>query len=116
VRALLRALPEIVRLLGRLARDPVLPRPAKIAIAAAAVYIASPIDLVPDFIPVLGYVDDLLLAAILLDGILTFVDRSLLLRHWPGRPDSLERLARSARALSAWIPHRLKARIFLPRA
>ena len=47
-------------------------------------YLASPFDLIPDFIPFLGYVDDLLLAAIVLDGILNFVDRSLILKYWPG--------------------------------
>lgn len=115
MRALLRALPDIVRLVGRLALDPVLPRAAKIAIAAAVVYLASPIDLVPDFIPVLGYLDDALLAALLVDGILNHVDRRLVLKYWPGSPESLDRLARAARRCAVWVPRRLKARIFAPR-
>lgn len=115
MKALLKALPDIVRLVTRLVGDPVLPRPAKIAIAAAAVYLASPIDLVPDFIPVLGYLDDALLAAIILDGLLNYVDRRLVLKYWPGSPESLERLARGARLLAAWVPRRVKARIFAPR-
>jgi uncharacterized membrane protein YkvA (DUF1232 family) len=115
MKALLRALPDIVRMIARLAVDPVLPRPAKIAIAAAAVYLASPVDLVPDFIPLVGYLDDVLLAAILLDGVLNYVDRGLLLRYWPGTPESLERLARAARVLAAWVPRRVKVRIFTGR-
>ena len=112
---LFRALPDIVRLVRGLALDPVLPRGAKIALAAAVVYLMSPIDLIPDFVPVIGYVDDALIAAIVLDGVLSFVDRAVLLRYWPGSPQSLDKLARAARLLAIWVPRRLKARIFAPR-
>jgi uncharacterized membrane protein YkvA (DUF1232 family) len=116
VTELLKALPELVRLIARLVRDPLLPRAAKIALAAAMVYLASPIDLIPDFIPVIGYLDDVLVAALLVDGILNWVDRGLVLKYWPGSPDSLERLSRAARMLAVWVPRRLKARIFAARA
>lgn len=115
MKTLLRALPDIVRLVGRLALDPVLPRAAKIALVAAVVYLASPIDLIPDFIPVLGYLDDALLAAILVDGLLNHVDRRLVLKYWPGSPESLEKLARVARLLAIWVPRRLKTRVFAGR-
>jgi len=113
--ALLRALPDLARLIARLVGDPSLPRPVKIALIAAAIYLASPFDLLPDFIPVLGYVDDLLVAAVVLDGILNYVDRRLLLKYWPGTPASLDRLGRVARLLAAWVPRRLKRRIFATR-
>jgi uncharacterized membrane protein YkvA (DUF1232 family) len=112
VKQLLRALPDLVRLLARLVGDPLLPRTAKIALGAAMVYLASPVDLIPDFIPLVGYLDDLLLAALLVDGILNWVDRALVLKYWPGTPDALERLARVARMLAVWVPRRLKARVF----
>ena len=115
MKALLRALPDLARLLARLVADPVLPRAAKIALAAALVYLASPFDLIPDFIPVVGYLDDVLVAAVVVDGLLNWVDRGLVLRYWPGTPDSLDRLARVARLLAVWVPRRLKARIFAPR-
>ena len=113
---LLKALPDLVRLIARLVGDPTLPRAAKIALAAAMVYLASPIDLIPDFIPVVGYLDDLLLASLVIDGILNWVDRRLILKYWPGSPESLERLARAARMLAVWVPRRIKARIFAARA
>jgi uncharacterized membrane protein YkvA (DUF1232 family) len=112
VKQLLRALPDLVRLLACLVGDPLLPRTAKIALGAAMVYLASPVDLIPDFIPLVGYLDDLLLAALLVDGILNWVDRALVLKYWPGTPDALERLARVARMLAVWVPRRLKARVF----
>jgi len=112
---LLRALPNLVRLIARLVRDPMLPRTAKVALAAAMVYLASPIDLLPDVVPLVGYLDDLLLVSVVVDGLLNWVDRGLVLRYWPGSPDSLERVARAARMLAVWVPGRIKARIFAPR-
>jgi uncharacterized membrane protein YkvA (DUF1232 family) len=112
VKQLLRALPNLIRLIAKLVGDPMLPRAAKIALAAAMVYLASPLDLIPDFIPLVGYLDDLMLAAVLVDGLLNYVDRTLVLKYWPGTADSLERIARAARMLAVWVPRRLKARIF----
>ena len=112
MRSLWRLVPAIGRLLGRLAADPVIPRRAKIALVAAAVYLLNPVDLIPDAIPLVGYLDDVLIAAVVLDGVLSTVDRGVVLRYWPGTPESLEKTARVARFLSAWVPRRLKARIF----
>ena len=113
---LLRALPNLVRLIASLVADTLLPRAAKVALAAAMVYLASPVDLIPDFVPLMGYLDDLLLASLLVDGLLNWVDRGLVLKYWPGSPDSLDRVARAARLLAVWVPGRIKARIFSPRA
>ena len=115
MKKLLRALPDLVRLMARLAADPVLPRSAKVALAAAVVYLLSPVDLIPDFVPFVGYLDDALLAAVVLDGVLNYVDRAVVLRYWPGSPQALDKLARAARLLSIWVPRRLKARIFAAR-
>ena len=112
MRALLRALPDIARMIMRLTGDPLLPKAAKIALAAAVLYLVSPVDLIPDFIPVLGALDDLLVAAIIVDGILNYVDRRLVLKYWPGSAESLERIARAAGMLAAWVPRRLKMKIF----
>lgn len=112
MRALLGALPDVVRLIVRLVRDPGLPRAAKIALGAAAAYLLSPIDLLPDFIPIAGYLDDLLMVAVVLDGIFNWVDRRLVLKYWPGSPAALDTLARTARLLSMWVPRRFKARVF----
>ena len=99
-------------MIGSLAADREVPLAAKIALGAAAVYLASPVDLIPDFLPVIGVLDDLLLAAIVVDGILNHVDRRLVVKYWPGDPGSLETVAAVARRLAAWVPARIKARIF----
>ena len=109
---LLLALPRLGRMLISLAADRDVPTAAKVVLAAMAVYLVSPIDLIPDFVPWLGYLDDVILAAVVVDGVLNYVDRALLLRYWPGSADSLERLAAVARRLARWVPNRVKARIF----
>jgi uncharacterized membrane protein YkvA (DUF1232 family) len=114
VTALVRALPKVVGLIVRLVMDPTLPRSAKIGLAAAILYLVSPFDVVPDIIPLAGVLDDAAIAAVVLDGVLNWVDRRLVLRYWPGSPASLDRLARVARLLAAWVPSRVKARIFSP--
>jgi uncharacterized membrane protein YkvA (DUF1232 family) len=107
-----RALPELGRFVVRLARDPALPRSVKLALAAAVVYLLSPLDVLPDVVPILGYVDDALLAAVVVDGVLSHVDRATVLRYWPGTAQSLDRVARAARLLSAWVPRRISRRVF----
>lgn len=114
MKALLRALPDIARMIARVAVDPRLPRAAKIALVAAVAYLVSPVDLIPDFIPFVGYLDDLLVAAVLVDGVLNYVDRGLVLKYWPGSAEALERLAHAARLLSVWVPRRMKLRIWSP--
>jgi uncharacterized membrane protein YkvA (DUF1232 family) len=112
VKDLLLALPRLGRMLVSLAADREVPTAAKVVLGALAVYLVSPIDLVPDFIPWLGYLDDVLLTAIVVDGVLSVVDRGLLLRYWPGSPASLERVAAVARRLARWVPKRVRDRIF----
>ena len=112
MKELLLLLPNLVVLLGRLLADPSVPGTAKAALAAMAAYLASPVDLIPDFIPFVGYLDDVILVAVIVDGLLNHLDRDLLLKHWPGDPQTLEKSAAVARRLSAWVPARLKARVF----
>ncbi len=112
MRALLLLLPHMVVLVGRLLADPAVPAAAKVVLGATAAYLASPVDLIPDFIPLVGYLDDVILVAVVLDGLLNHVDRGVLLKHWPGDPVTLEKSAAIARRLASWVPARIKARVF----
>ncbi len=103
-------------MIASLLADRQVPIAARVALGAVAVYLASPVDLIPDFIPFVGYLDDVLLAAIVLDGLLNHLDRALLLRYWPGNVASLDVTAAVARRLAAWVPSRVKDRIFGGRA
>ncbi|MGY2876576.1 uncharacterized membrane protein YkvA (DUF1232 family) [Marmoricola sp. URHA0025 HA25] len=94
LREALRLLPDVVRLLRRLASDPELPRGVRLRLAGAAVYLAFPLDLVPDFIPVAGYADDIIVVALLLRSVARRAGVDAIDRHWPGTPEGLRILKR----------------------
>jgi uncharacterized membrane protein YkvA (DUF1232 family) len=87
LRALLAFLPDVLRLLVAVARDPRVPRSAKAVAAAAVAYVASPIDLVPDVIPVLGQLDDLWVLRRALRHLAGAAGYDVLLDLWPGSDD-----------------------------
>lgn len=89
MRGALRLLPDLLRLLRRLAADPTLPRAVRVRLVLLLVYLGSPIDLVPDFIPVLGYADDAIAVALVLRSVVRRAGPDALGRHWPGTPEGL---------------------------
>jgi uncharacterized membrane protein YkvA (DUF1232 family) len=86
----LRLLPDVVRLLRRLAVDSAVPRGARVRLWLLLAYLASPIDVVPDFLPVIGYADDAILVAVVLRSVTRRAGAGALERHWPGTPQGLE--------------------------
>lgn len=92
----LRLLPDVLRLLRSLAADPQLPRTVRLRLLLLVVYVASPIDLVPDFIPVLGYVDDAVIIAIGLRSVVRHAGPDAVERHWSGTPAGLRLVLRLA--------------------
>ena len=94
--ALARFVPDCIVLIRRLAADRRIPRWRKLVLAAAAAYLLMPLDLIPDFVPVAGQLDDAIVVALALRVVVDGTDRSLFRSHWPGPPNSLavvERLA-----------------------
>ena len=84
--------PDCVTAVWRLRRDPRVPRRAKVAVALAGLWLLSPIDLVPEFLPVIGALDDVLVVALALRYAARQVPRHVLVAAWPGEPRMLERL------------------------
>src|SRR6266705_362344 len=87
-------LPNLIRLFGGLLRDGRVPLRAKIVLAIASLWLASPIDLIPEFIPIVGSLDDAIVAALALRFVLRTTDGSVVREHWRGDPATLERLLR----------------------
>lgn len=87
--AIARFVPDCAVLFGRLARDPRVPRRYKLILAGVAAYLAMPIDLVPDFIPVAGQLDDAIIVSLALRAVLRGAGEELLAEHWPGPASSL---------------------------
>ena len=96
VRVLARLVPYCAVLFKRLLTDQRVSTKWKVISAFALVYLALPIDLVPDFIPVLGQLDDAILVALVLRGLLRSAGPRLLREHWPGPPVLLAPLERFA--------------------
>lgn len=85
-------LPNLIRLFKGLIRDPRVPRRSKALLFLGAAWIASPIDLIPEFIPVLGPLDDAVVAALILRHLIRSSGREVVADHWRGDPATLERL------------------------
>jgi uncharacterized membrane protein YkvA (DUF1232 family) len=102
VRMIARLVPYCAVLFKRLLGDPRVPSRWKVASALTLVYLAFPFDLVPDFIPIAGQLDDAILVALVLRGLLRSAGPRLLREHWPGPAALLipiERFAGTAPAL-----------------
>ena len=95
-RELATLVPDLVVLFAGLVRDPAVPRRAKVVLAVASVWLASPIDLIPEFVPVAGALDDAIVAALALRYVLRTTDPAVVGAHWRGSSAMLERLMRLA--------------------
>lgn len=101
----LRLLPDLLRLLARMATDKTQPAALRIRLALLLAYLALPIDLVPDFIPVLGYADDAIIVVWALRSVARRAGVEPLHEHWPGTDDGFAALCRLARLPQPATPH-----------
>ena len=85
-------LPACATTVRRLRKDPRVPRRAKLAVAFAGLWVVSPIDLIPEFLPVIGPLDDVVVVALALRYAARRVPREVLFEAWPAEPRLLERL------------------------
>jgi uncharacterized membrane protein YkvA (DUF1232 family) len=95
-RALAGFIPDCIVLVRRLLGDERVPRSRKLLLGALLAYLAMPFDLVPDFIPVAGQLDDAIVTALVLRAVLRSGGHVLLREHWPGPERSRELVARLA--------------------
>jgi uncharacterized membrane protein YkvA (DUF1232 family) len=94
LREALRVLPDVLRLVRRLARDTTLPRGVRIRLGLLLAYLAIPIDLIPDFIPILGYADDAIIVTVVLRSVVRRAGIDAVRVHWPGTDDGFAALTR----------------------
>ncbi|WKU05801.1 YkvA family protein [Micromonospora sp. HUAS LYJ1] len=90
----LRILPDLVQLLRRLAGDATLPRGVRVRLGLLLTYLVIPIDLIPDFVPVLGYADDAIVVVAVLRSVVRRAGLGAVRRHWPGTEDGFVALCR----------------------
>ncbi len=92
LRQAVRVMPDAFRLVRRLATDRRVPLGTRIVVWCLVVYLLSPIDLVPDFVPVLGYADDAILTALVLRHLVRRTGLEVLMERWPGDAPGLRTL------------------------
>jgi uncharacterized membrane protein YkvA (DUF1232 family) len=95
-RRLVKAVPDLVALLRGLRKDPRVPRRAKRWLLVALVWVLSPIDLVPEFIPILGPLDDIVVVVLVLRHLLKSTPSEVIAEHWRGDPVVLKKTLRFA--------------------
>ncbi|MDP9329348.1 MAG: DUF1232 domain-containing protein [Actinomycetota bacterium] len=94
---LARLLPDLAALLRGLLRDPRVPRGSKVLLAIAVVWVVSPIDLLPEFLPVIGPLDDVIVVALVLRHVVKRAGPEVVAEHWRGDPGTLALVMRALR-------------------
>jgi len=109
----IRQLPNYVRLLFGLLRDSRVSTIDKVLVGAAIAYIIAPVDLIPDFIPFLGEVDDVFLLVTALQRLIANAGKSVVLQYWVGNPAELSvmNLRQVLMAASFFLPRRMRRRL-----
>lgn len=102
-------LPNIVKLIGRLLADPRVPRRSKVALGLASAYAVSPIDLIPEFIPVIGWADDVLVVLYAVDSLIQRSGPELVEEHWDGSGDLLALISDVMGLARGLVPRRIGA-------
>ena len=112
IKETLLVVPRLALLVPKLMTDERVPRRTKLALAGLAAYIVSPWDLIPDFIPGVGQLDDAIVVLLFVDGVLNQVEDSVLLEHWTGEVATLRRVQKFSRTVSRLAPQELKTYVF----
>ncbi|MDQ3154957.1 MAG: DUF1232 domain-containing protein [Actinomycetota bacterium] len=106
LRDLAEFLPACVTTARRLRGNPAVPRRAKVALLVAILWVLSPIDLIPEFLPVIGPLDDVVVVVLILSYVARSIPRPVLLDAWPAEPRLLVRLLDGRRGETARGSHR----------
>ena len=108
------SVPNVAKLVARLARDPRVPARNKAILVVVAAYLVSPVDLVPAIVPGFGQLDDLVIAVLALDQLLNDVPADVVREHWDGSDDVLELVQETLRLVTGFVPARVR-RLFSSR-
>ncbi len=111
IRELLRGIPRFLVLLGRLLRDPRVSATDKALLAAAVAYAVTPLDLMPDFLPLLGQLDDLFFVALAVERLVASAGPELVQAHWDGSQAVLGALSGSLADLARRLPEPVRRRL-----
>ncbi|HEY7911316.1 MAG TPA: DUF1232 domain-containing protein [Blastocatellia bacterium] len=108
MRELLLFVPNFVKLVVDLLRDPRVSQADKAILAGVIMYVIVPLDIIPDFIPFIGQIDDTYLLAISILRLLNRADREVVLEHWDGKQNIKELISNVASVAEYFLPRRMK--------
>jgi uncharacterized membrane protein YkvA (DUF1232 family) len=108
MRELLLFVPKFIKLVLDLLRDPRVSQADKAILAGVIMYVIVPLDIIPDFIPFIGQIDDAYLLAISILRLLNRADRQVVLEHWDGKQDIKELISNVASVAEYFLPRRMK--------
>ena len=100
-------IPRLVQLLYRLMRDPRVSTTNKVLVGAALAYVFSPLDIIPDFIPLAGQVDDLFVVCVVLMRLIADAGDDVIREHWTGSQDLIPWIYEAARSSKVFLPDRV---------
>lgn len=104
-------LPNFVVLLKRLVSDPRVPWKSKLILGGTIMYLVSPLDVIPDFVPGLGQLDDIVVALLALHSILNRVPDEVVVEHWPGDENVIRMVRAGLSAVAQLIPGKWESRV-----
>jgi len=103
---------ELISFIQNVTSDPRIPEADKKVLLILVALIISPIDLIPDWIPVIGQLDDVIMLALILDYYFNFLDQSILLSHYPWGMKSFIRIKRVSKVITFFTPGWIKGRVW----
>lgn len=103
---------KLIDFVRDVAEDPRIPARNRIALGGLLVYLMTPVDIVPDFIPILGWLDDAFITLVILDYVFNSADTDLILQHYPWNKQHFEKMRVYVARLSWMVPERLKKILF----
>jgi len=106
------ALPRVALMIPKLLGDRRVPFRVRTALLGLGIYLVSPFDIIPDFIPGVGRIDDAIVLLLLVDGVLNQIDETILLDHWTGHALTLRRLRDAARVVGNFVPQKFRRFLF----
>lgn len=106
------ALPRVAIMIPKLLGDRRVPLRVRTALLGLGFYLVSPFDIIPDFIPGFGRLDDVVVLLLFIDGVLNRIDEKILLDHWTGRAETLKRLMDVSRFVASFVPRRFRLLLF----
>lgn len=103
---------KLVDFLRDLAGDTRIPFRNRVVFMGLLLYVLTPIDIIPDFIPILGWLDDAFVCLLILDYVFNSMDSDLILEHYPWNKDGFHKMKMYVQRLSWLIPPRVKKFVF----